>query len=300
MKKTFLGITLLAVLFVSGCIESTTLLDVNRDGSGKIVVREFMSPQITQMMDGMGDMFAGMQQEGGEQQSPPPEETDIFKDMIEDNVEKFGESVKLAGSKRLKNEQGWKGYEAVYSFEDVNAITIPIGDMEEQGGSADMGQGVAEESEDSGSDQVYTFNFAAGQPATLEIVPVIAEESDVADESAPAAMGEMSEMDAGMEEMGAQMMDGMGAMMGQMLKGMRMTFLVRVDGEITETNSAYKWTKRPNVITVMDMPVDKMLGNPKAMELLQSQDEDAIAKIEEMDISGLKLESPKKTIKVVF
>jgi hypothetical protein len=255
------------------------------------------------MMGGMGDMFAGMQQEGGEQQSSPPKEIDIFKDMIEGNVEKFGESVKLVSSKRMKNKQGWKGYEAVYSFDDVNAITIPIGDMEEQGGSADMGQGDVAESEDSGSDTVYTFNFASGQPATLEIVPVIDEESDVAGEdlqSGQAAMDEMPEMDEGMEEMGAQMMEGMGAMMGPMLKGMRMTFLVRVDGDIKETNSAHKWTKRPNMITVMDMPVDKMLGNPKAMELLQSQDEDTIAKIEEMDISGLKLEPPKKTIKVVF
>ena len=303
MKKIFVGTVLLALFFVSGCIESTTMLDLNRDGSGKIVVREFMSPQITQMMEGMGNMFAGMEQAGEQGSSPKPEKADIFKDQIEDNVKKFGEGVKLVSSKKLKNKEGWKGYEAVYSFADINTITIPIGDVGDQGEGPGMGQGDSTESEDSGSDTVYNFKFSPGEPATLEIVPKVDEtdaDAEKAAESAEVAMEDMPEMEEGMDEMGAQMMQGMGAMMGPMLKGMRMTFMVRVADDIKDTNSAHKWPKRPNMITVMDMQVDKMLGNAKAMQLLQSQDEESIAKIEKMNIEGIKLEPPTKTISLTF
>ncbi len=293
MKRVMFGLAVAALVFVSGCIESTTLLDVKKDGSGKIVVREFMSPQVTQMMDGMGNMFAGMEVAGAKP-AEPVEKKSMFKDMIDGKLKHFGEGVELVSSEELTNKQGWKGYTATYSFKDINNISIAMGDSEATGGGEISVPGdTKEEKEDDSSAADYTFKFVGGDSCKLQIISAGKEDADdVAVE--PVAGTE------GMEEMGDQMMAGMGAMMGPMLKGMRLTFIVRVEGKIKQTNSAYPWKDRANTITVMDMPVDKMLGNPEAMKLMQSQDDSALAKIEKLGIEGVKLEKAGKTIEIEF
>lgn len=292
MKKLFIVPGLIGLFLVSGCIESTTLLDVNRDGSGKITVREFMSPQITQMMEGMGGAFAGMEQQGGE--SKPAEKPDIFADAVEDNIDKFG-AVELVESKNITNKKGWKGYKATYAFKDINDVTVSIGDSDQgEGGGAPM-DGEAEEK----NNPEYSFEFSGGDPATLKIMHV--QDEAASEEAAPEE--EVAETDVdieGMEEMGDAMMGGMGAMMGPMLKGMRMSFIVRVEDDIQQTNAAHTSEKYPNVVTVMDMPVEKMMSNPAAMKVMQGDDKDSLAKLEEMDLDGIKLEAPGKTIEITF
>lgn len=291
MKRSIPLLALLGLFLVSGCIESTTLLEVNRDGSGKVVVRECMSPQITNMMEGMGGMFAGMGEEGAAA-AQPAEKPDIFADMIEGNIDKFGGKVELVESKKITNKKGWKGYKATYAFDDINDLTISIGDSDKEEGPAAPGGGGEKEK----NNPEYTFEFAGGDPAVLKIIPARAEEPAV-----DAAMEEAgAEADAMGEAMGNAMMEGMGAMMGPMLKGMRMSFIVRVGDDIKQTNAAHRSEKYPNVVTVMDMPVDKMMSNPEAMKILQANDKDSLAQLEEMDLDGIKLESPDKTIEIQF
>jgi hypothetical protein len=282
MKKIAIISVLAALSLLSGCIESTTLLDLKRDGSGQIVVRECFSPQITQMMEGMGGMFAGM----GESEQPT-EKPDIFEDMIEGNIADFGPGVELVKSKRITNKQGWKGYEATYAFKDINQLTVTIGDSDQDSAEEDA------EIEEEDNNPQFTFQFSAGDPAVLKIIPAQTDEPEV-------EQAEASSEDAMGEQMGEDMMAGMGAMMGPMLQGMKLAFIVRVEDDIKQSNAVHRSEKHPNVVTIMYMPVDKMIGNAEAMKILQSDDKDSLARIEKMNIPGLKLEDPGKTIEIEF
>jgi hypothetical protein len=48
------------------------------------------------------------------------------------------------------------------------------------------------------------------------------------------------------------------------------------------------------------MPMDKLLANKEAMKLLSSQNKENTAKLAAMDIPGVQLEPPDKTITVTF
>lgn len=99
------------------------------------------------------------------------------------------------------------------------------------------------------------------------------------------------------ETMGA---DALAAMLQPALTGMRMSIFLKVNGELLETNSRFTSEKNPNVITVMDMPVDRMFSNAEAMKVLASQDPGAVHKLQDLDIPGVKLEAQDKIITLRF
>jgi hypothetical protein len=227
----------------------------------------------------------------------------MFKDQIEKRAAKLGEGVTLAESKPIVNEAGWKGYQAKYAFRDVTKLRLKMGDTD-MGGASEGSGGSAE----SKSSTDYTFEFTPGGTATLKIVPITkkpvpaaepATEQKKPDEDV-AAFGEIQKVDGGGAAAVDPMAAGMSGMFGSMFQGMRLTFLVQVEGAITETDSSYKSESAPNIITVMDMPVDKMLSNQAAMNLLMSKDPNAAEKLSKMNIEGLKLADAERTITVKF
>lgn len=278
IKNISLGLMPLAL---AGCVESTALVKVNKDGSGLLVVQEFLSPQITQMMEGMGqamgEALGGMAGETAEGEAPKPapkpaaDPLALFKDSIEKKLATLGEGAKLVSSQAKTNAAGWKGYTATYSFKDINAVSVALGDnsKEESGDGMPVDTGVK-------------FQFKPGDVAELSILPVKNE--------APA---EKAEPEAPAEDP-AMMMQ----MMGPMLKGMRMALFVQVDGEIVETNARY--VKKPNIVTVMDMPMDKVLANPEAAKLMGKKGPEVTAKLIELQIPGVLLEDEGKTIGIKF
>ena len=51
MKSCLRLLVLYSLLLASGCYECVTLLSVNRDGTGKIIVQQAFSPQLTAMVN---------------------------------------------------------------------------------------------------------------------------------------------------------------------------------------------------------------------------------------------------------
>ncbi len=273
MQRTFrLLAAALALPLVSGCIESTTLLKVGKDGSGTVTVREFYSPQLTQMMDGMAGMVQGIVPDGAEGAEAAPAAVDLFKDSIEKKAALMGPGVTITHREDVTNAAGWKGFLATYAFPDINKLNLGIGE-----GDADAEDGPAG----------FRFAFTPGSPAKLDIVPnkspSAEQEAAVAEEATEVA------------DMGGQMT----AMMAPMIKGLRMTFLVQVDGAIVETNARHSIPDR-NTVVVMDLPVEKLMGNPQALQLMTSKDPNMQKKLLGMDLPGVKLEDPSKTISVSF
>lgn len=285
MTKKLMGIiAAVAVLACSGCIESTSVLSLNKDGSGAITVTEFYSPQITGMMEGMGSMTKNMA-EGAGAESADSAEFDMFKESINQKLEKMGPGVKLVKDERKTNGEGWKGYEATFSFDDINKINLAIEDQAKAGPGQD---------ESDASSDAYTFKFTPGSPAKLEIIP--APVPELTEETTAEMDDQTEQMAAAGQQMGASMMQAMAPMM----KGMRLAFIVEVNGDIQETNAKYRSNDKPNRIVVMDVPMDKVLENSEAMSLLSAGDDSGKHKLAKMDIEGVSMEEPGKTLSVSF
>jgi hypothetical protein len=293
MKRSAL-LTLCAVtllLTASGCLQSSTLLKVNKDGSGTITVLEYYSPQITAMFESMSSMAVGMaEQMGGEVDAEETGPTDMFSDMIKQKTTGFGPDVKLVKEERRTNKKGWKGYRLTYAFDDINTVNLNLG-------SSDMGgPGMEAQSDDS---PAFTFAFEPGETATLKIVP---KETSATAEPAkePGVEGEDAAMMQGSEEMDAMSAQMATQMMAPMMKGMRMSFFLQVDGEIVDTNAKYPAENRNDTIVIMDLPMDRVLENPEAMALITAEDPKVQSKLATLDIPGIKVEEQDKALSVSF
>ena len=287
MDKRFSIITLILLggIGLTGCMENAALMKLSKDGSGTLTYRIFMSTEMMQMAQGMSSGMGG-DAEGGEVDlsSLNPIES-IKKDM----ADKFGDAATLESTKDIENKQGWKGIEAIYSFEDVNKLNLAnMGDeMDSGGGGGATGGSMAN------MGTPYRFEFVGGDVATLKIVPITTDEA-AAEAAVEAAAEEMPEeiADMGMDDLGL-------AMMKPMIAGMRITLLVAVDGDIVDTNSKFRSEKHANVVTVMDIRMDQLFDHPEAMSLMSAGD-DGANKLAELNLPGVKIEDPKKEITISF
>jgi hypothetical protein len=286
MNKRFsvLTVILLGVICLTGCMENAALMKLNKDGSGTLTYRIFMSDDMMQMVQGMSSGMSGdADGEGVDLSGLNPIES-IKKEM----ESKFGDAATLESSKDITNKQGWKGIEGIYKFDDVNKLNLvdmgsEMDSDESSGGMSNMGT-------------PYKFEFSGGDVATLKIVPITTDK-EAAEAAVEAAAEDIPEE---FGEMGMEGMDDLGlAMMKPMLGGMRITLLVSVDGTIVETNSKFRSEKHPNVVTLMDIRMDKLFDHPEAMGIMSAGD-DGADKLAKLNLPGVKIEDPKKEITISF
>ena len=83
-----------------------------------------------------------------------------------------------------------------------------------------------------------------------------------------------------------------------MLKGMRVSYLVKVNGKITESNGKYL-NKESGTLLLMDMQVDKLLTNPDAAKLMGGKKPD-FKELSKKQIPGLKFHNPEENVKISF
>ncbi|MFT5122838.1 MAG: hypothetical protein ACI9TH_002348 [Kiritimatiellia bacterium] len=266
IKKIFLLPLLLLGLALTGCMESGTMLIVNTDGSGTIIARAFVNDQAMQG-------FAGGFGLGDEPGAAAPDVTASIKAGLEGAAKTFGD-VKFESIKEAKNKLGWKGYEATYSFTDANKIKLASAGIQGDQGGGGMKMG--------GDEAAYKIKFTPGNPAKLEMIADMPDDAE-ANAEVPAEAAQS-----------AQMM----AMMAPMLKGMRMSYLVKVNGTVVESNGKYL-NKNAGTLLLMDMEVDKLLGNPDGMKMLTAGKPD-FAAIADQDIPGLKVHNPKVNVVITF
>lgn len=298
MKRSFVSLILLALIFAGGCLQSTTVVEVEKDGSGRVMIREFYSPQVTQMLEGMAGMMAGKTDaQGSGEMAAAGDPKSMFDKAIQGRIEKMGPGVTLDSSKEVTNAQGWKGYTAVYSFKDINDICVAVGDNDMGGQPGMMGQSVEDEEVEDGAG--YQFRFTPGEIAKLEVLAPN-DDMDEGESSEENEMpAEMEDTTGAMGDMNAEMMMGM---MKPMLKGMRMSLLIKVKGKITDTNSSFVSEDHPDMITVMDLAMDPLLNNPEAMKVLMEGKDDpkAVYKLQALGLKGAKIEEPGKSISISF
>jgi hypothetical protein len=328
MKLLRLSLALMAAVGMVGCVDTSTVVTVNPDGSGTIAVREYFSPQMLEMMDSMTTAMQGMMEGmadgmasamGDETNAPrttvkqaepktakpaTPANTDFISQCIENSAAEFGPGVKLLKNEKRTNASGWKGYAADYAFADVTQLQIPR-KSKSSGGEGGM-------SMDSGNSATpYRFEFVKGPTATLKLVPQKPEGKQKSNEpgqpSADAGMtasGTNPEGTAGAAGNAQVDLSGMGEAMAApfmtMLKGARFTFLVRVKGTVVETNARYKSALDAGAFTLYAVNMDEAMKDKAAAKLLSANDPSTSAKFASMDVPGIKVEDPAKTITIAF
>jgi len=264
----------LAVLaaLAAGCIQDNKVLKLQRDGSGTLVEEVYMSPQMTGMMEQMANSMAAGLQQGGvtadvAKAKAKLDPLEMFKSDIEKRTAELGPDVTLVSQAAKTNAQGWKGYVATFHFNDINKVNLRLSD-EKKDDKAEPGKA-------KGEPLRVTFRKTPRPTVTIQ-------------QTAPkAAAAAPAKPEGG----GAEPDNAMpAAMMGAMLQGMRMSFIVEVDGKIVSTTSHYR--QGDNRIVLLDLPMDKVLANTAGAKLLSVNKDDPamLDKLRALKIEGLAIE----------
>ena len=273
IKRLSAAALLIGLIVFTGCIDATTVVAVKKDGSGYVVETVCMGESMGQMMNMMGF------DPEGEASSAAPSISAEDIAQARDKAATMGTGVRFVSIDPVERANGSQGTRTVFAFDDVRTLKV----SSDPGASGDaMGAPEADPNP-------IRFEFAGGRRPKLTVVMP-------PQESGAGAMAESPEMamPAGAVEAPPEAM----AQMMQMFEGFRVRLVVKVDGEITESNASHigrgaKDGKR-QFVTLMDMDFDALMKAPdalaKMMAMGQPQDLDAAAAAFK-DVPGLKVET---------
>jgi hypothetical protein len=254
-------IAIAACLVMSGCIDQSKIVEVNKDGTATVTETTFMSQEMINMMNGIGQSMGG-------NSNAVPANPLLDKAKYTAEAMRMGEGVKLASIKELKEANKGPGVEVKYTVEDISKIRVAPGDLKEKGPIA------------GGSSDFITFDMVKGDIPKLTIHLPFETKARTADAKAPQqTAGELS-------------------MIKQMLKDMRISLKVKLNGEIVKSNGAYidmdPVTKKQQAIVLYDIGFSKMLDDNTYNALLSLQDQPRSLLLKELAKNGMKIETADK------
>ncbi len=250
------GLLALLAAVLMGCIETITLIRLNRDGSGTIEETVIISNSFMEIMAGMGG-------ESGE----AAEEPDFLnEDELLEKAKVMGEGVKLVSAEKLSTEKG-NGYKAIYSFKDINQVRInqnPGENLPQTGGP-----------EEEAVEELITFRFTKGNPATLIVINPSEDEE--------------YEEEPGEEEYGGEEDPAMMDMLKGLYQDMLIRIAIEVNGSIVDTNATYRDGSR---VTILEMDFAKLLEDEEAFKKLIASKPETLEETKELikDNPGIKVE----------
>jgi hypothetical protein len=250
---------------MAGCLEVSTVVSVKPDGTGTVAERLLMSKAS------FGQMSSLAEGDKKGQQGQIPDKAALEKKSLE-----MGEGVHFI-SVRPVATKSHEGYEALYSFRDINLLQV--NSSPDSGVSADSASG---EQAPKKKKKFVHFLFKQGTPSRLVIV--MDQEKEAGPSSTVAAKPQQNPEQLKMAT----------SIMKQFFKGMRVFMAVDINGSILSTNATHRKEKR---ITLMDVDFDKLLAKPKQFASFAALGSDPSSK--EMQkimkkIPGIKLETQKE------
>lgn len=279
-------IGVLALVFLTGCIDSTTVVAVKKDGSGIVMETVFINPALSMMADQMMGGFA--KSLGDSSETPGSTVLEIAK--YKSKALKMGEGVRYVSAKEQTRKDGTKGVQVVYEFDDIRNLKVESDpDTPDAEGMSEM---MRERSKKEDDDDPITFNFTQGRTSRLTINLPKSEKKEIEKTEQPKkkenASGKMAQM----------------AMFKQFFQGFRVRVMIKiVDGEIIRTNAYHVEKIKDNpYVTLFDLDFGKILsmaekdGNIAMLE--EIQDIDAARKFLK-NIPGIKIE-PSDRVEIEF
>lgn len=264
-KVINLSVAVMTLLCMVGCMQVDSLVKVKRDGSGTIEETVLMNREFIKQMEAMASQMGAKQGEGASKGFSLFDQEEVKK-----KASAMGEGVSYVSSKKVTVGDR-EGYKVCYAFADINKVKLNQnpGDKVPSSGAGPGDKGKKGE--------FINFQFTKGNPATL-IVRMPARK--------PGDKPEFSQKPKPEQGQDADMAMGM---MSQMLKGMKITVAVEVEGAIVDTNATHRQGSR---ITLMEMEFDKLIENQeKFKEFARSKPESLEeAKKVMKDLPGIKVE----------
>jgi hypothetical protein len=252
------------ILF-SGCIKVTTKVNVNKDGSGTIEEQVMMSDVVISMMNEFMSSF-----------QDSTSATEVFKlfkeDELKEKASDFGEGVMYVSGEEIKTD-GWEGYKAVYSFDDINSIRMePDPNKAIENGD--------EEDASENNEEYFSFHFTPGDVAELIISrPDLKTNSEDEEENV--------ELDTLNQTLNDNIIN--------MMNGMKIEIELLFNGNIVETNATYV---DKSTITLLKIDFDELLKNKENLEQFKKNPPDNLDEMMEIvgNIPGMKIELQKPVI----
>jgi hypothetical protein len=227
-----LSLVLLLAAVSSGCLRSTTTIDLGPDGAGTIVQETAVTAQALAMMKG----FAA-------QQGAPEPPNDLFgEEQARKTAETMG--VTFVSGEPIKTAE-MEGYRARYSFDDIRNVKVTM-----QQGAAGMSNA---------KQPPFGFAFDRGAAASLLTIQI--------PDQMPGGGTLPGLPSAGTTDAEkAQAAQAIG-MMKMMMRGMFVDVSLNVNGRILESNAAHIDGSR---VTLLQIDVDKLLADESALQKLQA------------------------------
>lgn len=259
MKKLFtISLILFSALFISGCIEVDTSVNLNKDGSGTIEEKILMSGAMISMLKEFTNAFAS--------DSSKKEEFNIYDPKeLESKASTYGEGVKFVSGEKIKDGER-EGFKAVYSFTDINKLKLD----QNPGSQVPMGMG----SEANEKKELFTFQFEPGNPANVIIhMP----------------KNQMKEKEEETEKDTSQNSQENIEKVKEIMKDMKISLKLNINGKITSTNASYV---NGSNITLFKINFNDLLDNPEKLKELQSKNPQSLEEMRELvkGIKGIKIE----------
>jgi len=246
------------VAFLGGCFQVETKVRVNPDGSGTVEERMLMSDKVIKQIDEMSKAFAG-----------PEAKSEPFTLHDQKELRKragaMGEGVKFVSSKEISSN-GYTGYRAIYSFRDINKLRLS------QEGPKMSAESSGEQEKSGG--KPFVFRFTPGKEARLVVFQPRNEPSGRKEE--PKAGTET--VPEGQEAKPALTPEQEREAM-EMVKGMRFSMVVEVNGKVLSSNATHRDGSR---VTVIEFDLDKMGNDPEKLRLLKNTDPTNYAGMKEL------------------
>lgn len=249
------------VILFSGCLKVKSNVVINKDGSGILEEQVLMSDAVVAMMNEFMSSF--------QDSTSTPEEFKLFKeDELKAKASEYGEGVKYVSGEEIKID-GWQGYKAIYSFEDLNKLKM----------ETDPNTKVENPQDDEQETEYFSFKFTPGDIAELIVDrPSLSSEKEDEDEEVSKETGtDNQEIDDNL----IKMMDGLS-----------MIISLEFKGEIVETNASYVDGSK---ITLLDIDFSELLNNKESLELFKKNPPDNLDEMKAIveNIPGIKVEFQK-------
>ena len=256
-------VIVLVSLFLSGCIEIQTKVNINNDGSGTVEETVMMSNEMIQMLNEFITGFAS--------DTTQPEEFKLYKEEdLKKRETDLGEGVKLVSGSEIKTESK-EGYKVLYSFADLNKLKI------DQSPDSRIPDDV---SGDEVKDKNYiTFSFNKGNTSEVKINMPLSQKDE-----------EGNEIETEVEAEEDSVKEGDLSEMKFFLKDLSISLIVEVNGEIVETNADHH---EGSEVTLFNLNFGELLDNAQKLEELTKINPNSLKELKEVmkDIPGIKIET---------
>ena len=150
MNVKYLFVGIIFSLFLTGCLQVSTTVNLNKDGSGTIEEIFVMKTEVINMMKEFAMAF----------DSAKTEEFNMFneKELI-DKAINYGEGVEYVSGEKITMDN-YEGFKAIYSFKDLNKLKLNPSPEDKIPYGAELGEVEKEKS----AEDLLKFNFKKGNP----------------------------------------------------------------------------------------------------------------------------------------